>query len=64
MDELRAAMNATDSAHIREVYKKISDYYTWNDLEGKLDDLYTVFINAKNYGIGANGRDYTKSYKG
>lgn len=64
MDELRAAMNAADSAHIREVYKKISDYYTQNDLEGKLDDLYTVFVNAKNYGIGANGRNYTKSYKG
>ena len=63
MDELRAAMTAGDSAHIREVYRRIQEYYN-NNLKDNLDDLYTVFVNAKNYGLGANGRNYTKSYSG
>ena len=60
MDELYDAMNSGDSAHIREVYKQISAYEAMNPME----EVYQVFINAKNYGLGANGRNYTKSYSG
>lgn len=29
-----------------------------------MEELYTVFVNAKNYGIGADGRNYIKKYEG
>lgn len=64
MEKLQEAMNAGDSAHIREVYKRLEQFYAQNNFDKELEELYTVFVNAKNYGIGADGRNYIKKYEG
>lgn len=52
------------TTNMREVYKRIQNFYTEQDWENKLDKLYMVYVNAKNYGIGHDGNDYTKVYRG
>lgn len=64
MEKLQEAMSAGDSAHIREVYKRLEQFYAQNNFDKELEELYTVFVNAKNYGIGADGRNYIKKYEG
>ena len=62
LQRLQELMTGGSSAKMREVYKRVQQWY---DEQGEnMKDLYTVFINAKNKGIGANGTNYTKTYEG
>lgn len=62
MENLRQAMYSMDSSRQRQLYQSLERFY--NEQEEKINDLYMVYVNAKNYGIGADGSDYTKSVKG
>lgn len=62
--ELFNAMSSGSSDTIREVYRKIEEFNANQELQGALDELYQVYVNAKNYQLGADGRNYTKAYEG
>ena len=64
IQSLESATSSGNSNQIRQVYEKIRNWYIEQDWEGKLEELYLVYTNAKNYGIGAGGSDYTKTYNG
>lgn len=62
MEKLRKALYESDVQKQRQLYSALEKYY--DQQKDNLDDLYHVFINAKNYSIGADGRDYTKTIEG
>lgn len=65
LEDLNAKMQeGGTTTNMREVYQRIQNFYTEQDWEGQLDKLYMVYVNAKNYGIGRDGNDYTKTYSG
>jgi hypothetical protein len=47
---------SSNNGDILKAYDKVQDFY--NKWEKDLNELYTVFVNSKNYGIGADGRNY------
>ena len=61
MDNMRADLYSTEGKQT-QLYNGLEKFY--NRYNEDLNDMYQVFINAKNYAIGANGRDYTKNQSG
>ena len=62
VNRLQELMSGSSSAKMRDVYKRIQGWY---DEQGeKMKELYAVYVNAKNKGIGANATNYTKTYRG
>lgn len=62
MDQLQNSMSGLGSDRMREMYKRIQNWY---DAQGKdIDKLWMIYTNAKNKGIGAGGTDVEKKYHG
>ena len=53
---------SSNSGNILNAYERVSEFY--DKWEKNLDELYTVFVNSKNYGIGADGRNYVEKQEG
>ena len=53
---------SSNNGNILNAYEKVQDFY--DKWEKDLDELYTVFVNSKNYGIGADGRNYVDTQSG
>ena len=49
---------SSNNGNILNAYERVSEFY--DKWEKDLDELYTVFVNSKNYGIGADGRNYVE----
>lgn len=64
IQDLNLTTSRGTSTEIREVYRRIQDWYARQNWDNDLKELYAVYVNAKNYGIGADGRDYEKTYSG
>lgn len=53
---------SSNNENILNAYERVSEFY--DKWEKDLDELYTVFVNSKNYGIGADGRNYVEKQEG
>lgn len=53
---------SSNNGNILNAYERVSEFY--DKWEKDLDELYTVFVNSKNYGIGADGRNYVEKQEG
>lgn len=53
---------SSNNGNILNAYERVSEFY--DKWEKGLDELYTVFVNSKNYGIGADGRNYVEKQEG
>ena len=65
IDAVMRSLNETLSSNngdILKAYEKVSEFY--DKWKKDLDELYTVFVNSKNYGIGADGRNYVEKQEG
>lgn len=59
IEELMAKTNTYNSSNMEQLWQAYQDM---DDFIDKMDEVYTVFINAKNKGIGARAENVTKTY--
>ena len=62
--QMRVAMESGDETMMRQIYQKMEEFYNKNDVQKEMDELYMVFVNAKNYSVGHDANNYEKNYKG
>lgn len=62
MNELQNDMSGLSSDKMREMYKRIQNWYDEHSKD--MDKLWMIYTNAKNKGIGAAGTNVTKKYHG
>lgn len=62
MNELQNDMSGLGSDKMREMYKRIQNWYDAHSKD--MDKLWMIYTNAKNKGIGAAGTNVTKKYHG